>query len=215
LEVEDTGDGMDVETAARIFDPFFTTKPTGRGLGLSAVLGIVRGHGGAMSVVSAPGRGTTMRVLLPAHGPPAGKLKLLSSPTPSSVPAKQGHMLVIDDEAMVRGLLAQMLQRLGYSVTRAGSAREGLGALEQDAAAVCCVMLDLTMPEQDGNETFARIRERYPELPVIFMSGYEARSVPAADGFLHKPFTMNQLRQVLSEVLGERQRTESPPEPSR
>lgn len=203
LEVEDTGSGMDIQTAARIFDPFFTTKASGHGLGLSAVLGIVRSHEGALSVISAPGRGTTMRVLLPAHGPTTGGLKLLSRPAPAAARApRTGHILVVDDEEMVRSLLVVMLKKLGYLVTIASSAREALHALEHDAANVSAVMLDLTMPEQDGSETFARIRELRPALPVIFMSGYEARSVPASDGFLHKPFTMDQLRDVLHAAVG-------------
>ena len=198
LEVEDTGPGMDVQTAARIFDPFFTTKPSGRGLGLSAVLGIVSGHGGAISVVSAPGSGTRMRVLLPAYGPAVGHLKLIPGPALEPEPApRAARVLVVDDDESVRGLLTVMLKRLGYSVSGAGSAREALRELEHEL-----VMLDFAMPEQDGSETLARIRELRPQIPVIFMSGYEARSVPAADGFLHKPFTLAQLREVLSNVLG-------------
>jgi signal transduction histidine kinase len=200
LEVEDTGSGMDVATAARIFDPFFTTKPSGHGLGLSAVLGIVRGQGGAMIVRSAPGRGTTMRVLLPAQRRPAEKPRLVSvSSVPA--PAQTGRVLVVDDQEMVRALLSHMLQRLGYSVTCVASAPEALSALEHQAASACGVLLDLTMPGEDGSQTFARIRARYPKLPIIFMSGYEPQSVPKADGFLHKPFTLEQLRGVLGDVL--------------
>jgi signal transduction histidine kinase/CheY-like chemotaxis protein len=201
LEVEDTGHGMDAATAARIFDPFFTTKPSGRGLGLSAVLGIVRGHGGCMGVHSTPGTGTTMRVLLPAHGHAAERLKLLSPRESAPQPAHHGHVLVVDDDAMIRSLLGSMLQKLGYSVTSAATARQALSILEREAASLCCVLLDLTMPEQDGTEAFARIREGHPQLPVVFMSGYEARAVPVANGFLHKPFTLGELRQAMQSVL--------------
>jgi signal transduction histidine kinase/CheY-like chemotaxis protein len=214
LEVEDTGPGMDVATAARIFDPFFTTKPAGRGLGLSAVLGIVRGHGGAMSVSSAPGRGTTMRVLLPAQAQPAEKLKLVAAPE-APVPKETGHILVVDDQEMVRALLAQMLQRLGYSVTRVASSSEAMNALEHGASNASCVLLDLTMPGEDGSQTFARIRELYPTLPIIFMSGYEPQSVPKADGFLHKPFTLSQLRRVLGDVLSLPAIDSTPPDSTR
>jgi signal transduction histidine kinase len=200
LEVEDTGPGMDVATATRIFDPFFTTKASGRGLGLSAVLGIVRSHGGAMRVDSAPGRGTTMRVLLPARGKLAEKAKLALAPQ-TQVPGLTGHVLVVDDQEMVRVLVSQMLRKLGYSVTGAASADEALRALEDQAASASGVLLDLTMPGEDGGQAFARIRERYPRLPIIFMSGYEPQSVPQADGFLHKPFTLEQLRRTLSDVL--------------
>ncbi|MDB4972544.1 MAG: sensor hybrid histidine kinase [Myxococcaceae bacterium] len=200
LDVEDTGQGMDVQTAARIFDPFFTTKPSGRGLGLSAVLGIVRSHGGAMSVQSTPGLGTTMRVLLPAYGHPARNLKLVAAPSLLSS-GQLGRVLVIDDDETIRAMLATMLEALGYSVTRASSALEAMHALEHEAKSARCVLLDLNMPQQDGNATFARIRERYPELPVVFVSGYEVRDAPIANGFVHKPFTMNDLREVLSKVL--------------
>jgi signal transduction histidine kinase/CheY-like chemotaxis protein len=201
LEVEDTGPGMDASTAARIFDPFFSTKPSGRGLGLSAVLGIIRSHGGAMSVRSAEGRGTVMRVLLPAKGQPAEKLKLLPVAEAPVQTHTGGDLLVVDDQEMVRAMLCQMLQRLGYSVTQAASGNEALHALEHEAAAACAVLLDLSMPSEDGSQVFVRIRERHPQLPIIFVSGYEAQSVPMADGFLRKPFTLNQLRCVLRDVL--------------
>jgi signal transduction histidine kinase/CheY-like chemotaxis protein len=201
LEVEDTGQGMNAATAARIFDPFFSTKPSGRGLGLSAVLGIIRSHGGAMSVRSAEGRGTNMRVLLPA------KIHLAEQPKPllaADVPVQErsgGHVLVVDDQDAVRAMLCQLLQRLGYTVTQVANGHEAMRALEREASAACCVLLDLSMPAEDGSQISQRISQRYPQLPIIFMSGYEAQSVPIADGFLHKPFTLNDLRNVLNSVL--------------
>ncbi len=140
-----------------------------------------------------------MRVLLPARSQNMDKLKLLTSVAPAA--EQTGHVLVVDDQEMVRVLLAQMLKKLGYSVTLVASGDEAMNALEHAAADVCGVLLDLTMPGEDGGQAFGRIRARRPGLPIIFMSGYEPQSVPKADGFLHKPFTMNDLRSVLSEVL--------------
>jgi CheY-like chemotaxis protein len=202
LEVEDTGEGMSPATAARIFDPFFSTRLSGRGLGLSAVLGIIRSHGGAMSVHSSEGVGTTMRVLLPAlsHVVHAAKLR-----PPTAAPVQErsgGHVLVVDDQEAVRTMVCQMLQRLGYSVSSAENGQEAMRALDHEASAAICVLLDLSMPGDDGSQIGRRISARHPHLPIIFMSGYEAQSVPMADGFLHKPFTLNELRAVMNAVSG-------------
>lgn len=125
----------------------------------------------------------------------------LPKQVPSAPDLQSGHVLVVDDEDMVRTLLGSMLKVLGYSVTLAASGAEALRALEQAASSARCVLLDLTMPEQDGNQTFARIRELHPALPVVLMSGYDARAGASADGFLQKPFTLNDLRHVLAQVI--------------
>jgi two-component system cell cycle sensor histidine kinase/response regulator CckA len=201
LEVEDTGQGMSAATAARIFDPFFSTRPSGRGLGLSAVLGIIRSHGGAMSVRSSEGLGTTMRVLLPATSHLTAQPKLRLATDAAARERGGGHVLVVDDQEAVRAMLGQLLQRLGYSVTQAANGNKALRALEHEAADAACVLLDLSMPAEDGSQIAQRISERHPQLPIIFMSGYEAQSVPVADGFLHKPFTLEELRTTLSSVI--------------
>jgi CheY-like chemotaxis protein len=201
IEVEDTGPGMDAATLARIFEPFFTTKSSGRGLGLSAVLGIIRSHGGALSVRSNPGIGTCMRVLLPAKGPLATKPRLRAAAERADRAPAGGHVLVVDDQDMVRLMTCQMLKRLGYSVTQAATGNAALSALANEGSTACCVLLDLSMPGEDGSQVAMRIREQHPKLPIIFMSGYEAQSVPMSDGFLHKPFTLDELRRAVSTVL--------------
>jgi two-component system, cell cycle sensor histidine kinase and response regulator CckA len=203
LDVEDTGEGMSAATAARIFDPFFSTRPSGRGLGLSAVLGIIRSHGGAMSVRSSEGLGTNMRVVLTA----TSHLTQQPKPRPPALVQVQERagalVLVVDDQEPVRVMIGQLLRRLGYGVVQVATGNEAVHALEHEAAAASCVLLDLSMPTEDGAHIARRIGAKNPLLPIIFMSGYEAGSVPMADGFLHKPFTLNELRSVLNQVLSD------------
>jgi PAS domain S-box-containing protein len=202
LEVTDNGCGMTNATKAKIFEPFFTTKFTGRGLGLAAVLGIVRGHKGALSVYTEVGRGSTFKLLLPAAGAATsdGKTETLAAP----VWRGQGTVLVIDDEESVRMVSSRMLKALGFEVLTASDGEQGLKVFREQGETIAAVLLDLTMPRMDGEEAFREIRRIRPEACVILMSGFNEQEAAARfigkglAGFVQKPFTAEELSQRLA-----------------
>jgi len=201
MAVEDNGCGMVPEIVEHMFDPFFTTKFTGRGLGMSAILGILRAHEAGLEVVSKPGEGTTMSVWLP-HQSGMMEDAAVAHTEPEVV---AGRVLLVDDEQAVLNVAKRMLERLGLSVVATNRGKEAVDLYSRDPS-FDWILLDVTMPEMDGTECLERFRAINPELYVVFSSGYDAESTLTLSGenqpddFLNKPYTFQALKAVVDKV---------------
>jgi len=205
VEVSDTGCGMDARTLEQIFDPFFTTKVKGRGLGLAAVLGIVRSHRGTLKVYSEIGKGTNFKVLFPCSA--AKSVKTVAQKEKSGWRGS-GTILIVDDDEVIRVVTEQMLKILGFSVLTAQDGRTAIKQCRECDVDLAAILLDVTLPETSTGELIEEMRQLIGKAPIILFSGYNEATATtdmkpgSFDGFLQKPFTADALAKVLQEALG-------------
>ena len=211
LEVADTGCGIDPEALPKVFDPFFTTKFMGRGMGLATVLGVIRAHNGGIAVASEPEKGSRIRIVFPAVQAKEKESKTGPKPIPKDAEAWRGSgkVLLVDDDEVVLGVGKRMLEKLGFEVVTAADGFEAVAVFREQAQSLRCVVLALSMPRMDGEDTFREIRTIRKDVPVLLSSGYTEEQVssrfkdsPPA-GFIHKPYRLSVLSEKIQEVLAQ------------
>lgn len=207
LKVTDTGCGMSEETRQRIFEPFFTTKFTGRGLGMSAVLGIIMAHKGALQLNSQLGHGSTFTVYLPAQASePRGDATIMQLDTPLSWQGS-GTVLLVEDEDQIRLLVSKFIIKMGFSVIEASNGKEALDLYMKNAEEITVVLTDMGMPVMDGYTMFREFKKINHRLPIIISSGFGDAEVTSRvsraeiAGLVSKPYHYAQLQEVLKSVV--------------
>jgi PAS domain S-box-containing protein len=205
LKVTDTGCGMDEGTRRRIFEPFYTTKSTGRGLGMSAISGIIKSHGGLLHLDSTPDVGTTFKVYFPV--PAVSDCVEADLAAPENFDKISGTILYVEDEHTLRAMGTNLLETLGFSAIVAQNGRDALEIYRERSSEIDLVMLDLIMPEMGGIEAYRELRKINPELPIIICSGYSIESVSDViendrnASFTSKPYNPNELRDVMLKMI--------------
>jgi len=205
LTVSDTGHGMDAQTLRQIFDPFFTTKEPGEGtgMGLSVVHGILKDHGGSISVHTSPGKGTTFRVFLPL----VDEVALVEDDAAKEIPRGTEKILFVDDEVVLVNLSIEILTYLGYDVTGFSSSIKALETFQNDPSAYDLVITDHTMPDMNGIQLALELLRIRPDLPIILSTGFSKQIVAKKEGakriraYIMKPFEMHELAASIREVL--------------
>ena len=208
LEVTDNGYGMDEETKWRIFEPFYTTKFAGRGLGMSAVLGIIQAHNGSLQLFSELGKGTTFKVYLPVKTSGSNEDENLKQSDTSAPWQGSGTILLVEDEEPIRLIAKALLKKFGFTVMEAVNGKEALELYEKNSADISLVFTDMGMPVMDGYALFHELKKINPKLPIIVSSGFGDAEVSSRididdiAGIISKPYGPDQLREVLKRVVG-------------
>ena len=212
LQVEDTGKGIPQDKLSRIFEPFYTTKEKGSGLGLAMIYGIVQNHDGNIHVTSRVGEGTTFYLYFPSY---SSKLKP-SIPKPlARVTQGKGNILLVDDEELVRNVATKMLTRLGYEVTSMSEGLEAVEFFQENSHRIDLVMIDMIMPRMDGQQCFRELRKIDPQVRAILSTGYSHNETVQAVldeglcGYIHKPYELRQLGDVVAEAINLPKRKDS------